>query len=68
MGVFKKVFGGMSTPKQVEVAPAPQVVEAGATSPDAAGVTKKKKRSGFSSTQSSSMLDSQTTENRQTLG
>lgn len=68
MGVFKKVFGGMSTPQQVDVAPAPQAVQSSDTAPDTADATKKKKRSGFSSTQSSSMLDSQTTENRQTLG
>lgn len=71
MGVFKKVFGGgmsVASAPQVEVAPAPQAVTSSETAPDTADTTKKKKRSGFSSTQSSSMLDSQTTDARQTLG
>lgn len=65
MGVLKQMFGGMSTPKQEEVAPAPQTVTSSDTAVDNEA-TKKKKRSGFSSTQGS-MLDSGG-EGRTTLG
>lgn len=65
MGVFKKMLGGMSAPVQEQVAPAPQAVTTD-TNVDTDMTTKKKKKSGFSSTQSS-MLDAGG-EGRTTLG
>ena len=57
-----KLFGGMSKPKVQEVAPAVQAVNTEDTSADTENSeTKKKKRTGFDSTQADTLL-------RQTLG
>ena len=70
MGGLKKLFGGSSTPKTVEVAPTVQAVESADTSADTVNSsTQKKKRTGFASTQAATALTSDgTSTNRDTLG
>ena len=61
-----KLFGGVSKPKVQEVAPAVQAVTSGDTEVDTMNSeTKKKKRTGFSSTQVATPMPSET---RDTLG
>ena len=69
MGGIKKLFGGGSMPKPVEVAPAVQAVESTDTSADTLNSnTQKKRKQGFTSTQAGTLMTSNESTNRDTLG